>query len=62
MELIIIVGLIGGIGLLVSRLLASDRAYRKAELDAAWRLVLSDPDYGRRRLVEERKLRHGSAS
>jgi len=49
MELIIILLLIGVIGWVICRARASIRAEKVAALDDAWRTVLSDPNYERRR-------------
>jgi hypothetical protein len=56
MELIIILLLIGVIGWVIWRARASIRAEKMAVLDDAWRAVLSDPNYERRRHQEEHKL------
>jgi hypothetical protein len=56
MELIIILVLIGIIGWVIWRARASMRAEKMALLDDAWRTVLSDPNYERRRQQEESKL------
>jgi len=56
MELIIILLLIGVIGWVIWRARASIRAEKMAALDDAWRTVLSDPNYERRRQQEEHKL------
>ena len=56
MELIIILLLIGVIGWVIWRTRASIRAEKMAALDDAWRTVLSDPNYERRRQQEEHKL------
>jgi len=56
MELIIIFLLICFIVWIVWRVRAKIRAQKSAALDDAWRTVLSDPNYPRRRQHEERKL------
>lgn len=56
MELIIILIVIVGIVWAIWKGLANARASRKAALDEAWRVVLSDPNYTNRRHEEERKL------
>ena len=56
MELIIILLLIGVIGWVIWRARAGARAEKMAALDDAWRMVLSDPNYERRRQLEEHKL------
>jgi hypothetical protein len=56
MELIIILLLISAIGWVIWRAGASIRAEKMAALDDAWRMVLSDPNYERRRQQEEHKL------
>jgi len=56
MELIIILLLIGVIGWVIWRARAGIRAEKMAALDDAWRTVLSDPNYERRRQQEEHKL------
>jgi len=56
MELIIILVLIGIIGWVIWRARASMHAEKMALLDDAWRTVLSDPNYERRRQQEESKL------
>jgi hypothetical protein len=55
LELLLVIALIVGVVWAISRMLKKDRKARKAELDYAWRVVLSDPNYSRRRLEEERK-------
>jgi hypothetical protein len=55
MELLIILLVIVGIVWIISRIWSNARAHRRAELNAAWRTVLSDPDYIRRRHEEEGK-------
>ena len=55
MELLIILLVIVGIVWVISRIWSNARADRRAELNAAWRTVLSDPNYTRRRHEEERK-------
>jgi tripartite-type tricarboxylate transporter receptor subunit TctC len=50
--------LIGVIGWVIWRARASFRAEKIAALDDAWRTVLSDPNYERRRQQEEHKLNH----
>jgi tripartite-type tricarboxylate transporter receptor subunit TctC len=57
MELIIILLLIGAIVWVIWRARASIRAEKMAALDDAWRTVLSDPNYERRRQQEESKAR-----
>jgi hypothetical protein len=56
MEIVIILALIVGIVWAIIKMFANDRAWRRAELDKAWRNVLSDPNYSTRRVEEERKL------
>ena len=56
MELIIILVLIGIIVWVIWRARASMHAEKMALLDDAWRTVLSDPNYERRRQQEESKL------
>ena len=56
MELIIILLLIGVVGWVIWRARAGIRAEKMAALDDAWRTVLSDPNYKRRRQQEEHKL------
>ncbi|HEY6753417.1 MAG TPA: hypothetical protein VI077_01725 [Pseudolabrys sp.] len=56
MELLIIALVIAGIVWIVWKVMAGVRSSRRAELDDAWRVVLSDPDYVSRRQHEERKL------
>jgi len=56
MEIVIILALIVGIVWSIIKMFANDRAWRRAELDKAWRKVLSDPNYSARRVEEERKL------
>jgi len=54
MELIIIAGIIVFIVWIIWKVRASNRASRKAALDQAWHVVLSDPNYLQRRRYEER--------
>ena len=61
MELIIILVLIGIIGWVILRARASIRAEKMALLDDAWRTVLSDPNYARRRQQEDSKLNQASS-
>jgi hypothetical protein len=56
MELLIIGLVIAAIIWIVWKFMAGVRSSRRAELDDAWRVVLSDPDYPKRRQHEERKL------
>lgn len=56
MELIIILLLIGVTGWVIWRARVGIRAEKMAVLDDAWRTVLSDPNYERRRQQEEHKL------
>ena len=62
MELIIILLLIGVIGWAIWRARAGIRAEKMAALDAAWRTVLSDPNYESRRQQEEHKLNRRAAA
>jgi hypothetical protein len=55
MEVIIILFLIACVVWIIWTVQARIRASRKAALDEAWRVVLSDPNYMRRRRFEERK-------
>jgi len=55
MEFLIILLVIVGIVWVISRIWSNAQAHFRAELDDAWRVVLSDPNYPRRRLKEERR-------
>lgn len=55
LDLIILIGLIGGIVWVVRKMRAAAWASDTAALNEAWRLVLDDPNYLDRRRNEERK-------
>jgi hypothetical protein len=55
MELIIIILLVACIVWLVVKVRRSALASEHATLNAAWRVVLDDPNYKERRALEERK-------
>jgi hypothetical protein len=55
MELVILFLVVAGIVWIVWKMRASSRASNAADLDQAWRVVLSDPNYLHRRRYEERK-------
>jgi uncharacterized protein YpmB len=60
MELMIILFIILFILWMVWRVMAKNRAVHEAALDEAWHIVLSDPDYERRRQEEEARWRRDS--
>jgi hypothetical protein len=55
LDIILLLGLIGGIVWIVRIMRADTRASDAAALNEAWRLVLDDPSYLDRRRNEERK-------
>lgn len=55
MEIIIIIFLVACIVWLVVKMRRRTMELDKAALDAAWRVVLDDPNYKDRRALEERK-------
>ena len=54
-DLILLLGVAGGIVWIIRKMRANMRASDEAALDQAWRLVLDDPNYLDRRRNEERK-------
>jgi len=55
MEFLLIVLLIAGLVWLVMRARRRDVEANEATLSRAWRIVLDDPNYKERKLVEERR-------
>ena len=60
MELMIILFVILFVLWIVWRIVAKNQAVHEAALDEAWHIVLSDPNYERRRQEEEARWRRNS--
>jgi len=55
MEIVIIVVLVASVIWVVMKIWNRERDFGEASLAKAWRVVLSDPNYNKRRPLEERK-------
>jgi hypothetical protein len=55
MEIVIIILLVAFVIWVVTKIWNREKDFEEASLVKAWRIVLSDPNYRKRRPVEERK-------